>query len=324
MKINTKAVTAALMASSILAAPAVYADSDYPTRDITMIVGYSAGGGTDVMARTVAPFLEEYLGGNVNITVENRPGAGGELGFTAIAQAEPDGYTIGMLNSPSFINPLIQREPEYTLDSFQPIGNIVTDATSVVVRADSEFETLQDFIDYVEANPGAMPVGNSSLGGATHTSFLRFLAAEDLQVTHVPFPGAAPSRTALLGGHVAASVMGIGEAGPYHLEGDLRILGTMAAERWEEVPEVPTFSELGFPIVAGSDRGLAAPAGIPDDIRDKLVDAVAQMIEDPDFRQAARDQVLPLNYMAPDDYREQMQNTLDEMQAIWDENPWAS
>ncbi|WP_420394016.1 tripartite tricarboxylate transporter substrate binding protein [Acuticoccus sp.] len=313
--------TIALAAASTLASFGA-ALADYPERDITVIVGYSAGGGTDVMARTMAPFLEKYLGNSVSVTVENRPGAGGELGFTAIATAEPDGYTIGMLNIPSFINPIIQREPDYTIDSFAPIGNVVSDPTSLIVRADSEFETLDDFIAYVEENPGAMPVSNSSLGGATHTSFLRFLNMADLEVTHVPFPGAAPNRTALLGGHVAASVMGIGEAAPYVREGQLRILGTMSAERWDGLPDVPTFTELGYPVVSGSDRGMAAPAGIPEDAQETLTDAVARMMEDPEFLEAAKDQELPLNYMPPDDYKAHMLETKQEMQAIWDKSPW--
>ncbi|MBJ3774567.1 Bug family tripartite tricarboxylate transporter substrate binding protein [Acuticoccus mangrovi] len=320
MRFKFKTSVAVLAASFALAAgPAL---AEYPERGITMIVGYSAGGGTDVMARTLAPFLEKYLGGNVSVTVENKPGAGGELGFTAIAEAKPDGYTIGMLNIPSFINPMIQRDPDYDIDSFAPIGNIVSDATSLVVRTDSEFETLEDFITYIKEHPGAVPVGNSSLGGATHTSFLRFLNPNDLEVTHVPFPGAAPSRTALLGGHVAASVMGIGEAAPLAAEGQLRILATMRKDRWSEAPDVPTFTELGYPIVAGSDRGLAAPAGIPDEARDKLAEAVAKIMDDPEFQEAARKQSLPLNYLAPDDYAAHMNDTYTQMKAIWDKNPW--
>ncbi|WP_162409112.1 Bug family tripartite tricarboxylate transporter substrate binding protein [Acuticoccus sediminis] len=314
--------TTAAIAASLLIAGAAHAQ-DYPNRDITVIVGYSAGGGTDVMARTVAPFLEKYLGNDVSVTVENKPGAGGELGFTAIANAKPDGYTIGMLNIPSFINPIIQRDPDYTIDSFEPVANIVSDATTLVVRKDSQFKTLQDFVDYVKANPGAMPVGNSSLGGATHTSFLRFLNAADLQVTHVPFPGAAPSRTALLGGHVAASVMGIGEAAPYVKEGDLRALATMRKDRWDQLPDVPTFTELGYKVVAGSDRGLAAPKGIPEDAKAALVAAVAQMMDDAEFIDAAQKQDLPLNFLEPDDYAALMQETQDEMQKIWDKTPWA-
>jgi tripartite-type tricarboxylate transporter receptor subunit TctC len=315
----TRLIAATALALSALGSAA---QAQYPERDVTVIVGYSAGGGTDIMARTVTPFLEKYLDGSRSFNVDNRPGAGGERGFTGIAQGEPDGYTIGMLNIPSFINPLIQRDPEYTIDSFTPIANIVSDATALVVRADSEFETLEDWIAYVRENPGAMPVGASGLGGASHTSFLRFLVPNELQVIVVPFPGAAPSRTALLGGHVAASVMGIGEAAPLHQDGQLRILAAMRGARWDQLPDVPTFRELGYDVVAGSDRGLAAPAGIPDVIRDALAEAVSKMMEDPDFLKAAAEQALPLNYMPSDEYGAHMHTTYEEMQAIWDQSPW--
>ncbi|WP_366657669.1 tripartite tricarboxylate transporter substrate binding protein [Fodinicurvata sp. EGI_FJ10296] len=318
-----KSIIGSVVSATALVAVAGAAQAEYPERDITMVIAYSAGGGTDVMARTMVPYFEEYLGGNVNVTVDNRPGAGGEIGFTALAEAEPDGYTIGMLNIPAFITPLIQRDPAYTLDSYQPIGNVVSDPASIVVRADSDFEDLEDFLTYIEENPGALPIGNSAVGGSMHTSLLRFLTAEGMEVTHVPFPGSAPSRTALLGGHVAASVMGLGEAGPYHLEGDLRILATMAADRWEEVPDVPTFRELGYDIVSGSDRGMAAPAGIPDEITEVLVEALRQTVEDPEFREEAREQVLPLSYMAPDDYKAHMESTLTQMQEVWEVAPWA-
>ncbi|MEO9786319.1 MAG: tripartite tricarboxylate transporter substrate binding protein [Aurantimonas coralicida] len=319
MSLRTK--IAAALAGTLMLAGAAHAQG-YPERDITVIVGYSAGGGTDVMARTVAPFLEKYLGNGVSVVVENKPGAGGELGFTAIANANPDGYTIGMLNIPSFINPIIEREPDYTIDSFEPVANIVSDGTTLVVREDSQFKTLDDFISYVKENPGVMPVGNSSLGGATHTSLLRVLTPNDLEVTHVPFPGAAPSRTALLGGHVAASVMGIGEAAPYVTDGTLRALATMRAERWDQLPDVPTFKELGYDVVAGSDRGLAAPAGIPDEARDALVTAVDKMMQDEEFQAAAKKQDLPLNFLPPKEYGEHMRSTKEQMQVLWEKAPW--
>lgn len=284
-------LSAALLGAAAMATPSA---AQFPTRDITMIIGFSAGGGTDVMARTMAPFMERHLGGGVNIIVENRPGAGGERGFTAIAQATPDGYTLGMVNIPAFITPLIQREPAYTLESFAALGNVVSDPASLVVRTDSQFQTLEDFVEYVRENPGVTPVGNSAIGGAMHTSLLRFLQGEDLNVIHVPFPGGGPSRTALLGGHVAAGIMGLGEAAPLHNNGQLRVLATMAAERRPEAPDVPTFVELGYSIVSGSDRGMAAPAGVPEDILARLAEAVRLTVEDPAFLEEAVRQQLPI------------------------------
>jgi tripartite-type tricarboxylate transporter receptor subunit TctC len=314
-------LTAAVASLALWAGTAA---AQYPARDITMIVAYSAGGGTDVMARTMVPFLEKHLGGDVTITVDNRPGAGGERGFTTLAQAEADGYTLGMLNIPAYITPLIQREPAYTIESFEALGNIVSDPASIVVRTDSEFQTLEDFITYVSENPGVMPMGNSAIGGAMHTSLLRFLSANDLQVTHVPFPGSAPSRTALLGGHVAAAVMGIGEAAPLHAEGQLRILATMASRTRPEAPDVPTFRELGFDIVSGSDRGMAAPAGVPEEILAILQEAVRRTVEDPAFLAEAEKQQLPINYMPPAEHAAHMRSTYEEMLKVWEATPWAN
>ncbi|MEP0510666.1 MAG: tripartite tricarboxylate transporter substrate binding protein, partial [Aurantimonas coralicida] len=195
-----RAIAAAGLAVSALAMGASgSAAAEYPERNVTMYVAYSPGGGTDVMARTLIPYLEKYLPGDGSIVVENKPGAGGEIGFTAIATAENDGYSIGMINVPAVVTPLIQRTPGYDLDSFETLGNVVSDPGTIVVREDSEFQTLDDLVTYVRENPGSLPIGNSAIGGSTHTALLRFLGMADLEVTHVPFPGAAPSRTALLG-----------------------------------------------------------------------------------------------------------------------------
>ncbi len=309
-------------AAALVAVGGTAAKADYPERPITMIVAYSAGGGTDVLARTIAPFLEKHMGGNTSFAVVNRPGAGGEIGFTATAQARPDGYTIGFINVPAIVNPLIEREPEYTLDNFTFLANMVSDPASIVVGKTSEFGSLSDWVDYVRENPRTMPVGNSSLGGAMHTSLLRFLRSADLEVTHVPFPGSAPSRTALMGGHVASSVFGLGEASPFHEEGELRILATMAAERWELAEDVPTFREEGYDIVSGSFRGLAAPADLPDDVREALLDAIRATFEDPEFQEAARKQYLPLEYVEGDDYRDMVHQIYEDMQEVWETTPW--
>ena len=293
---------------------------DYPSRTITMIVAYSAGGGTDVLARTIAPFIEAELG--ASIAIVNRPGAGGEIGFTEIAQADPDGYTIGMLNVPSVINPLIERSPAYELSDFAPIANAVTEAAAIVVPAGSPFETLEEWVAFVTENPNTIPVANSGLGGAMHTALLRFLNQEDLSVTHVPFPGAAPSRAALLGGHVATSVMGVSEAGPLHLEGELRILGVMSPERDASLPDVPTFRELGHDIVAGSYRGIAAPAGIPEPIFEKLAGAVEAALTSEAFLATAEERLLNIDFIGPREMQEFLVEIEAEMRAVWESTPW--
>ncbi|PAU76506.1 tripartite tricarboxylate transporter substrate binding protein [Halomonas salipaludis] len=316
-------LTKTLLAGAMAAGFAVSAQADYPSANIEMVVGYSAGGGSDVLARSLAPHIEEALGEGTRIAVINRPGGGGEIGFTAVADANPDGYTIGIINVPSILNPMIERSPSYDLDSFQLLANVVTEPGAVVVPANSPHNSLEEWMAHVEANPGSVSVGNSGGGGAMHTALIRFLRASDLSVNHIPFAGGAPSRAALLGSHVDASVMGISEAGPLHNDGELKILGVMAAERIDLVPDVPTMGEVGTEIVAGSYRGLMAPAGLPDEVRDALVDAVAQAVQSDAFLASADDRLLLVDYMAPDEYAALIDETYTEMSAIWDEDPWA-
>jgi tripartite-type tricarboxylate transporter receptor subunit TctC len=304
------------------------AQSDYPSRPITMIVAYSAGGSTDIAARMIAGYLETYLGGNARIAVVNRPGAGGEIGFTAIAQANPDGYTIGFLNVPGVINPMIERSPAYTLDSFTPLANLVSDPASIVVNKNSRMETLQDWLEAVKATPNAITVGNPALGGVMHTSVMRFLHMAgnrdgvEYKVTDVPFPGSAPSRNALMGGHITSSVMGLVDAGPFHKEGEIRVLGTMASSRHPLLPDVPTFRELGYDLVAASHRGLAAPAGIPDEIRARLIEAIRKTVEDPDFIKQMHDQFMPIDFVPGDDYGAMLESIHADMKELWEVMPW--
>lgn len=313
-----KAILSAIVAAGGMTATlsaAAYAQ-DWPQRPISMIVAYSAGGGTDVMARTIVPYLEKYIGDGARFAVVNRPGAGGEIGFTAIAQARPDGHTIGMINVPALITPLIDRSPEYTLESFAPIANLVLDPAALVVRADAPWKTLEEFIDHIRENPNVVTVSNGAFGGAMHMAAMRFAEEGDLEIIHVPFPGTAPSRTAVMGGHITSAFMGLGEAASLHEEGQLRILATMAAERGDLAPDVPTFREKGIDVVWGSFRGLAAPAGVPDVVMERLVNATRKTFDDPDFREQAKQQNLPLSFLSPDEYLDVIAGLRNEIQRL--------
>lgn len=134
------------IASTILAAGISAAYAEYPERPINMIVAYSAGGGTDIAARTLAPYIEKYLGDDASIVVLNRPGAGGEIGFTELAQAEPDGYTIGFINTPNLLTIPIQRQARYSLESLTPIANVIDDPDAFSFLPSSEIKTIEDLI----------------------------------------------------------------------------------------------------------------------------------------------------------------------------------
>lgn len=310
------------LAGATLVAAAGTAACEYPERPVQMIVAYNAGGGTDVAARTLAPYIEKYLGNNASITILNKPGAGGEVGFTTLANAQPDGYTIGFINTPVLMTIPIERQTRYTLESFEPIGNVVYDPGVFVVLADSGMETLDDLVRVAEERPGELTYATTGIGSDDHLAMLKFQRLTGAELQHVPFEGSAPARAALLGGHVDVGVINVGEAVPYMQEGEVALLGQMAEERWEGAAEVPTFKEQGFELVSGSARGIAAPAGAPKEFVDKLATAIEQAIKDPEFREKAEQQALPLDYQGPQEYRDALEQTKKEAEQIWAENPW--
>jgi tripartite-type tricarboxylate transporter receptor subunit TctC len=294
---------------------------EWPQRSITMIVAYDAGGGTDILARTVARYLEEELG--TSIIVENRPGAGGQVGFTALAQANPDGYTIGFINLPPLLTIPIERTAAYSLAHLEPIANLVDDPGAFNVHVDSEFQTLDDLVAYARENPGAVTVGTSGVGSDDHLAMLAFERIAGIELTHVPFSGAAPNRAALLGRHIAVGGFNISEAMEFLEEGRIRTLGQMADERWELAPDVPTFQEQDYNVVAGSQRGLAAPAGVPEEILDRLSEAVERALNNPEFVEDARRTYLPLRYIPRQQYIEFLQEQDRVFRELWEEDPWA-
>lgn len=301
---------------------AAVAQSNYPDRPIQMIVAYSAGGGTDIAARTLAPFIGKYLNGNV--TVVNKPGAGGEVGFTEIAQAKPDGYTIGFINTPNLVTIPIQRETRYELESFTPVNNVVYDPGGVHVRPDSDIKTLAELVEYARANPNAVTYGTTGIGSDDHLAMLALERSADIKMTHVPFPGSSAVRSALLGGHITLGVFNMGEGVALLEEGQIRSLGQMGETRWDQTADVPTFKEQGFEIVQGSSRGIATPAGVPDDIVAKLADAIQKAITDPEFQAKAAEQSLPLDSMGPQQYSDMLYKTRAGYVELWEEQPWVT
>lgn len=316
-----KSIVSILAATALCSAP-TFAATDYPTRDIDLVVGYSAGGSTDVLARTLAPYIQSELGGDQSVTVINRPGGSGEISYTELARANPDGYTLSMVNMPGVINPIIERSPDYKLDDFTFLGNIIFDPTAIFVSTNSPFKTLKEWVDYAKDNGKSVTVGNPGRGGAQHTSFERFLLAADVNVNNIPFNGGARSRAALLGGHISAAVMGLSEAAGNVKSGDIRVLAIMGEERSSLLPDVPTLKELGYDVVGGSYRGLMAPADIDPEVADKLRDAIAGMMKDPKFKDDANKRLFLLDYMNADKQKALTTDLFKDMNALWEKKPW--
>ena len=307
-------------AALLVSATAAYAE--YPERPITMIVAYSAGGGTDIAARTLGPFIEKHLGGDASIVVLNRPGAGGEIGFTELAQAEADGYTIGFINTPNILTIPIQREARYSLDSFTPIANLIDDPGAFSVLPTSEIKTFDDLIAYAKENPGKVTYGSTGLGSDDHLAALEFERMTGVELKHIPFPGNADVRTAVLGGHIMMASMNISETIADVREGTLHALGQMSNERWDGASEVPTFKEEGYDVIMGSMRGIAAPKGVPEEVIERLEVALKAAVDDPEFQEKAAQQHLALAYSNSSEFLAEMQALTATFEALWESTPW--
>ncbi|WP_419768034.1 tripartite tricarboxylate transporter substrate binding protein [Arcobacter sp.] len=310
-----------LSAAAFLALTATVALAKYPDRPITMIVAYSAGGGTDIAARTLAPYIEKYIG--TSITVINKAGAGGQIGFTELAHSKPDGYTIGFINTPNVLTIPIQRKTKYSLKDLAPVANVVYDPGAFSMLATSKIKTLKDLIAFAKENPGAVTYGTTGIGSDDHLAALQFERQNGIVMTHIPYKGNNKVRAALLGGHIMMASMNISQSIDDFKDGKITIFGQMSEKRWEGAPQIPTFKEQGFDIIMGSDRGIGAPAGIDPKIVSTISDAVAKAIADPEFQEKAKKQSLPLTYMSAKEFTEHLEKSEKNFQKIWDETPWA-
>jgi len=268
-----------------LAAPAVLAQP-FPSRQITMIVGFAAGGGTDTAARIIAKPLAEVIGQPV--VVENRPGAGGNIAADLLAKAAPDGHTIGLVSpGPLTVAPhMVAKLPYDPLRDFAPLTMAVTFPNVLVVNAGVPAQNLAEFVRLANSRPGTITCGSSGIGGIGHLSceLLKMVAKVDL--VHVPYKGGAPAMTDLLSGQIASIFATPITAGPHVKAGRIRALATTGATRASSMPDVPTVAESGYPgFEAVNWYCFVAPAKTPKDALDRLRRDLVAVIGEPGVRE---------------------------------------
>jgi tripartite-type tricarboxylate transporter receptor subunit TctC len=314
---------ALLLSAAAVAAPTV-AQAAYPEQPIKMIVGYGAGGGTDIIARVMAPYIGKYLGNAAGIVVLNRAGAGGGIGFAEIANAQPDGYTIGFVNTPNVLTIPIERKTNFHWQAFDLLGNVIDDPGNFSVLADSPIRNLAELVAYAKANPGKVTYGTTGIGSDDHLAAMMFERAAGVKLTHVPFKGAAEVHQAVVGKQIMMAAMNIGEALQYAKGGSpLRNLGQMSLTRTNLAPNLPTFREQGYDIVMASLRGIAAPKGLPPAIHDRLVEAIRKAAADPEFQAKAANYFAPLRYLPPAQHAAELKEAEGGFKQLWKENPWS-
>jgi tripartite-type tricarboxylate transporter receptor subunit TctC len=280
-----------------VAAPAIA--QDFPSRPVTLIVPWPAGGSTDLVMRALAEATQKHLG--QPIVVENRAGAAGTLGATAMVTAKPDGYTVTQIPITVF------RIPHLNKTGFDPLVDLtyligISGYTfGIVVRADSPWKTFAELVAYAKDNPGKLSYGTPGANTSLHVTMEDIAYRYGIKWTHVPFRGNADNMQALLGGHIQASADATGW-GPHVEAGKMRLLATWGAQRTKRWKDVPTLKELGYDIVSTSPYGIAGPKGMDPKVARALHDAFRKGMEDPTHLQAMEKFDQDLLYMSSDDY----------------------
>ncbi len=299
------------------------AQSDYPSRTIEILVGFAAGGPVDSTTRAAAPFLEKHIGDGASIAVINRPGAAGVVASIAASQADPDGHTLMMYSYPALATaPIGQDEEPYNVDDFEYLGNVTSDPHNFFVAQDSPYETLDDLMEAARENPGTINVAAAGSGGAAHLALLVFEAETGLSFNYTPADGGAGTLTQVLGGHVDAGITTLSALVPYVEEEQMRIIASFADERPAALPDAPTAREQGVDVLWGALRGIAAPGPLPDDVRDRLAEAVEATMSDPEFIELAERQGIPLMYLDGEAFREIVDTDLSRLNELWETSPW--
>ena len=297
--LNTGHGRVALAAAAMALASICFAQETYPSKPITMIVPFPPGGIADLTGRPTAIAMEKVL--KQKIVIENKAGAGGGIGMAQVAKAKPDGYTIMMALSSISVIPeadkLLGRAPMYTLDQLAPIALISADPTILVVRAESPWKSVKDFVDDAKKRPGAISYSSSGIYGTLHVAMAMLGDAAGVSLHHVPFTGAGPAITALLGGHVDALASGPGAVIQHIKAGKLRALASWGDKRIDALPDLPTLKELGYGAEFFIWSGIFAPAGTPQPVLATLRHAAQEAARDPQFKAAMAAIETPIHYL---------------------------
>jgi tripartite-type tricarboxylate transporter receptor subunit TctC len=299
------ALTACAFSISALAA--------YPDKPVTVICPWTAGGGTDVLLRALSKEAERHLGQTINVV--NQTGGGGAIGHNAIRAARPDGYTVGMITFELNSLPPQGLVP-FTWKDFDPLMRLNSDPAALTVRQVEPYSTVRGFMDYARAHPGEITIGNSAPGSVWHIA--AGLAAEKtgVDVKHVPFNGAQPAVTSLVGGHIKAVAVSVAEVLGQVQAGNLKVLGVMSSERDKILPDVPTFKEQGVDVEFYTWRGLALPKGVPANIRTKIADAYKKAFDSMEFKEFAAKASLNLAYQNNADFTKFLDQNYKDVEAV--------
>lgn len=277
-------------------------------RPIEVLVGFAAGGTTDVMARSIAPFIQKHLGGKAQLVIVNRPGASGELAVSQMQRASPDGYTMAIVNLPGYFFLPMYRKTSYDPAHIDLVARVVSDPTVLVARKDKGPHEFKPMLKQLSEKPGSLSAGHNGIGTNGYLAMLSLQDAADVKLNAVPFKGTAEQKVNLGGGHIDLAFVSASEVqNPNNEAVPLQMLAQFARERLPSLPQVPTTFENGLEVEMTAERGFAVPEGVPPAIYKRLQQAIKDAMADPEYLKAAKVDAPFLSFLAGEEWEKRIE-----------------
>ena len=308
------AVAAALLALAAIPTAQAAWPSDAP---ITVSVGFAAGGTTDVMVRTLAPFIAKHLGDNASLIVMNRPGASGEIAINQVMRAKPDGYSLVVVNLPGYFFVPLYRKSSYATSDLTLLARVVADPTVMVSRKDGKVSDLRQALNQLKASPSSLSAGHNGIGTNGHLAMIRLETAAGVKFNAIPFNGSAQQKIALGSNNLDIAFLAASEVpDPENEATPVRLLAQFTRTKVQRLASVPTTFDLGLSVEMTGERGFAAPNNVPPAIMARLEKAIEDAVKDPEFKKAARNDAPFLSFVGGADWKRQIDSDSKAYEAI--------
>mgnify|MGYP000279201764 FL=1 len=309
MKKTVIAAVAAAVMMAVSSGSALAADK-FPTHALTMICPWGAGGGSDAQLRYVAGLMEKELGQPIKVV--NQTGGGGAVGWSALARAKPDGYTLGQLTAELAMDHWITPAVKVNYKDFDPLALLNEDPATVTISATAPYKTYEEFVAYLKANPGKVRGGATSVGGIWHVAMGQWLESIGLPVTaitYIPTSGSAEAYKEMAAGGIDACFTSVAESATMYKTGKAIGLAVMSDKRDDKFPDIPTMAEKGTPITVGTWRGIGLPKGVPAERREIIMNALKKAVNDPSYLKFMEDRGFGVKYLEGDDFYKYMEES---------------
>ena len=297
--------------------------ADFPNKEIKYIYGFGPGSVQDAYIRILFDKVKEMEGWEHGVVITYKEGASGKIGWNEIANAKPDGYTIGFLPTAMLIPGIAEEgKVKFGYDKFDYIFNMMSDPGAIGIAADSEYNTLEEFVEAAKANPGKITVGVTSTVGQEGLTMQLLEKVSGASFNVVAFDSESEVLTGVVGGHIDASCLNISDTTTFIENGQIKVLATGAEERSEFLPDVPTYKESGYDVTQVNMRAVGGPKGMPEPIREYLEKCLLAAAEDPEVKEKIKDMQIPLDSLSGGEVEEKFGNINNDLSELWETSPW--